>query len=107
MGRHNHENAVGVPGYGYPVVLSGDDTFDAPASQLFLYKATSGNAVWNDQGALYAFVSNNPAVNDYGDLSTALPSVTGPLHRGPARDRDGQDQRPRGHIGGLRLPAAD
>jgi hypothetical protein len=77
MGRHNHENAVGVPGYGYPVVLSGDDTFDAPASQLYLYKATSGAAVWNDQGRLYAFVSDNPAVNDYGDLSTASPSVTG------------------------------
>ena len=39
LGRHNHENSVGVPGYGYPVLLSGDDTFDAPASQLFLYKA--------------------------------------------------------------------
>ena len=77
MGRHNHENAVGVPGYGYPVVLSGDDTFDAPASQLYLYKAASGAAVWNDQGSLYAFVSNTPTVNDYGDLSTASPSVTG------------------------------
>ncbi len=40
-------------------------------------RPTSGNAVWNDQGALYAFVSNIPAVNDYGDLSTALPSVPG------------------------------
>ena len=77
MGRHNHENSVGVPGYGYPVVLSGDDTFDAPASQLFMYKAASGAAVWNDQGKLYAFVSDNPAINDYGDLSTASPSVTG------------------------------
>jgi hypothetical protein len=77
MGRHNHENSVGVPGYGYPVVLSSDDTFDAPASQLFLYKAASGAAVWNDEGKLYAFVSNNPAVNDYGDLSTASPAVTG------------------------------
>ncbi|MEP7335920.1 MAG: hypothetical protein ABI717_09080 [Actinomycetota bacterium] len=77
MGRHNHENAVGVPGYGYPVVLSGDDTFDAPASQLFLYKASSGAAVWNDTGKLYAFVSNVSAINDYGDLSTASPSVTG------------------------------
>ena len=27
MGRHNHENAVPVPGYDKPVVLSGDDTF--------------------------------------------------------------------------------
>ena len=44
MGRHNHENDVGVPGYGHPVVLSGDDTFDAPASQLYLYSAASGNA---------------------------------------------------------------
>ena len=77
MGRHNHENAVGVPGYGYPVVLSGDDTFDAPASQLYLYKAANGAAVWNDEGKLYAFVSNNPAINDYGDLTTASPSATG------------------------------
>jgi hypothetical protein len=69
MGRHNHENSVAVPGYGYPVVLSGDDTFDAPSSQLYLYKATSGAAVWNDQGALYAFKSDDAAVNDYGDLS--------------------------------------
>jgi secreted PhoX family phosphatase len=27
MGRHNHENSVPIPGYGKPVVLSGDDTF--------------------------------------------------------------------------------
>ena len=27
MGRHNHENSVPLPGYGKPVVLSGDDTF--------------------------------------------------------------------------------
>ncbi len=25
--RHNHENAVAIPGYGKPVVFSGDDTF--------------------------------------------------------------------------------
>ena len=68
MGRHNHENSVGVPGYGYPVVLSGDDTFDAPASQLYLYKAASGRAVWNDEGKLYAFRSTDPAINDYGDI---------------------------------------
>jgi hypothetical protein len=76
MGRHNHENSVGVPGYGRPVVLSGDDTFDAPASQLYLYEAASGAAVWNDEGALYAFKSDNPAVNDYGDLTVGA-SVSG------------------------------
>jgi hypothetical protein len=71
MGRHNHENDVGVPGYGHPVVLSGDDTFDAPASQLYLYSAASGHALWNDEGMLYAFVADDPNVNDYGDFPAA------------------------------------
>ncbi len=69
MGRHNHENSVAVPGYGHPVVLSGDDTFSAPASQLYLYQAASRAQLWADQGALYALRSHNPAINDYGDLS--------------------------------------
>ena len=73
MGRHNHENDVGVPGYGHPVVLSGDDTFDAPASQLYMYSAASGSALWKDEGTLYAFVADDPAINDYGDL-TAVPA---------------------------------
>jgi hypothetical protein len=77
MGRANHENGVAVPGYGHPVVFTGDDTFDAPASQLYLYNAASGNAFWNDEGKLYAFVSDDPTINDYGDLTTASPSVTG------------------------------
>lgn len=68
MGRANHENAVALPGYHKPVILTGDDTFDAPASQLYLYTAKDGDAVWNDKGRLYAFVSDNLAVNDYGDL---------------------------------------
>ncbi|HKH31065.1 MAG TPA: hypothetical protein VKA45_08430 [Gaiellaceae bacterium] len=76
MGRHNHENSVGVPGYGHPVVLSGDDTFTAPASQLYMYTARSARAVWKDKGQLWAFVSDNPAINDYGDLSGTL-SVSG------------------------------
>ena len=77
MGRHNHENAVGIPGYGFPVVLSGDDTFDAPASQLFLYTAASGAAFWNDTGTLYAFKSGDAAINDYGDITEAMPPVGG------------------------------
>ncbi|HEY8192509.1 MAG TPA: hypothetical protein VIF36_01170 [Gaiellaceae bacterium] len=76
MGRHNHENSLGLRGYGHPVVLSGDDTFTAPASQLYMYTARNGRAVWNDEGSLWAFVSNNPAVNDYGDLSGSA-SVSG------------------------------
>jgi hypothetical protein len=71
MGRHNHENDVAIPGYGHPVVLSGDDTFDAPASQMYMYSAASGSGLWNDQGTLYAFVADNPDVNDYGDFPAA------------------------------------
>jgi hypothetical protein len=71
MGRHNHENDVGLVGYGHPVVLSGDDTFDAPASQMYMYSAASGSALWNDQGTLHAFVADNPNVNDYGDFPAA------------------------------------
>ncbi len=36
MGRHNHENSVPIPGYGKPVVLSGDDTFTSgPLTGVF------------------------------------------------------------------------
>lgn len=70
MGRLNHENDVAVPGYGRPVVLSGDDTFSSnPASsQLYSYQASSTDALWNDEGDLYGFVSDNPAVDDYYDF---------------------------------------
>jgi hypothetical protein len=70
MGRHNHENDVAIAGYGHPVVLSGDDTFTSnPAgSQLYSYIADSAHAVWNDEGDLYGFVSDDPAVDDYYDF---------------------------------------
>jgi hypothetical protein len=69
MGRHNHENSVALPGYKHPVVLSGDDTFSAPASQLYMYLAKNASDVWDDKGSLWAFKSDNAAINDYGDLS--------------------------------------
>lgn len=72
MGRLNHENNVAVPDYGYPVLLSGDDAFNqnAPQSQLYSYIANSADAVWNDEGNLYAFVPDTAfaAVNDYYDF---------------------------------------
>jgi hypothetical protein len=71
MGRHNHENSVALRGYGHPVVLSGDDTFDAPASQLYMYTAANRRGVWNDRGTLYAFKADDPDVNDYGDFPAA------------------------------------
>ena len=81
MGRHNHENSVAIPGYGKPVVLSGDDTFtsgpllgvaatpDVPAqSQLYSYIAKNTNDVLKDRGDLWAFVSDTPGVKDYYDV---------------------------------------
>ena len=82
MGRHNHENAVAIPGYGNPVVFSGDDTFTSgpltgvfpagavPAqSQLYSYMAPSTNALLADKGDLWAFVSDTPGVKNYYDVT--------------------------------------
>ena len=83
MGRHNHENNVPVPGYGYPVVLSGDDTFTSgpltgvtlppgvivpSQSQLYSYVASSTDALLADDGDLWAFVSDTPGVKNYYDV---------------------------------------
>jgi hypothetical protein len=84
MGRHNHENSVAVPGYGKPVVLSGDDSFVSnPAqAQLYSYIADSSDAVWNDEGDLWAFVADG--VDDYYDfgISSGM-SVTGKFVKVP------------------------
>ena len=64
LGRMNHENSVAIPGYGEAVLVTGDDTFSAPASQLYMYKAANADGVWNDTGHLWAFQSNNAAIND-------------------------------------------
>ena len=80
MGRHNHENNVAIPGFGQPVVFSGDDTFTSgprlsqpeatlpagavPAqSQLYSYIAPSTDALLADEGKLWAFVSDNAVVS--------------------------------------------
>ncbi|MEO5986244.1 MAG: alkaline phosphatase PhoX [Candidatus Limnocylindria bacterium] len=56
MGRHNHENTVIVPGgWKKTVSLSGDDTFSAPSSQLYLHTANDAAQVMSDKGQLWAF----------------------------------------------------
>ena len=56
LGRHNHENTVVVPGgWADVAVLSGDDTFTAPSSQLYLYLADSIDGLRADTGSLWAF----------------------------------------------------
>ncbi|MBI4932463.1 MAG: DUF839 domain-containing protein [Actinobacteria bacterium] len=81
MGRLNHENALPVPGYRKPVVLTGDDTFTSgpltgvfPAgavpsqSQLYSYIAPNTSSFLNDTGDLWAFVSDTPGVRNYYDV---------------------------------------
>jgi hypothetical protein len=99
MGRLNHENSVAVPGYGHPVVLTTDDSFvTTPAqSQLYNYIAPSADAVWNDQGDLWAFVSDTPGINDYDDVAPGSnPQITGhfvkvPKNIATGRKPDGTD----------------
>lgn len=80
MGRLNHENTVGIPGYNQIAMLTTDDTFAATTSQLYLYLANNESHVWQDKGSLWAFQvtrKNGVAVdqsdpfnnaNDYLDL---------------------------------------
>jgi hypothetical protein len=77
LGRMNHENTVVVPGgWDQVVVLTDDDTFSAPSAQLYMYLADSPGRLLADRGGLYAFVSDNAAINDYGDLPPGT-SVSG------------------------------
>jgi hypothetical protein len=93
MGRHNHENDVAIPGFDDLVVLSGDDTFTsgpltdptdttppianlAPAqSQLYSYIASDTDSLLADEGDLWAFVSDDPNLNDYYDFTPSLSST--------------------------------
>ena len=110
MGRHNHENSVPIPGYGKPVVLSGDDTFTSgpltgvfppgavpSQSQLYSYIAPSTDALLADEGDLWAFVSDTPGVrNYYGVLPLSGTVVTGHFIKVPkdiatGRNADGSE----------------
>jgi hypothetical protein len=101
MGRHNHENVMVLPGAWDKIALySGDDTFSAPSSQLYLYLAADEEAIWADEGNLLAFRvthkngvrvrPGNPfnGANDYGDVAAGdhlrgrFIRVPGPIARG-------------------------
>ena len=99
MGRLNHENTVAVPGFDELVMLTGDDTFtNSPSqSQVYAYLADDSDAVWNDEGSLWAFVSDNAAFKKYEDFAPgSATSVAGhfiPVPRAIATGRkaDGTD----------------
>lgn len=71
MGRHNHENSVAIPGFDDLVLLSGDDTFtnNPSQSQLYSYIAADADAVWNDEGSLWAFKSTTAGYARYEDFA--------------------------------------
>jgi hypothetical protein len=80
MGRLNHENTIALPGYEELTMLTTDDTFNRPSAQVYMYLAEDQDAVFADEGALWAFrvtakngVPVNPAnpfngANDYNDV---------------------------------------
>jgi hypothetical protein len=99
MGRFNHENNIAVPGYGKPVLLSGDDSFvtSKAQSQVYAYIANSADAVLADQGTLYAFVPDVAGINDYYDFARNYGgSISGrfiavPKEIATGRDASGND----------------
>ena len=121
MGRHNHENSVAIPGYGKPVVLSGDDTYTSgpltgpspvPAqSQLYSYIARGTKALLADKGNLWAFVSDTPGVESYYDVAPGSgTAVTGHFIKVPkdiatGRKADGSELKAADK--GYPLPPAD
>jgi hypothetical protein len=84
MGRHNHENQVLIPGgWNKLAFLSGDDTFSAPGSQIYMYLANDAKQVLADKGHLWAFqvtgvngrrVDPNDPFNNANDYLEITPS---------------------------------
>jgi hypothetical protein len=110
MGRHNHENDVAIPGFDDLVVMSGDDTFtsgplttpaggpipgltvQAAQSQLYSYIAPDTDSLLDDEGELWAFVSDDPTVDDYYDFTPgSTQSVSGTFIRVPENIAEGRN----------------
>ena len=90
-----------IPGYGYPVVLSGDDTFDAPASQLYMYSAASGAA----SGTTRASCTRSSPTTRRSTTTATYPASTaasGHFIEVPRAIATGKTGR--GDLGGLRYP---
>jgi hypothetical protein len=97
LGRINHENSMVLPGdWEQIAVITGDDTFSAPSSQLYLYLANDEGEIWADEGTLWAFrvTGKNGAkvdaadpfndANDYSDI-TGSDHLRGRFIRVPER----------------------
>jgi hypothetical protein len=82
LGRLNHENTVLVPGrWDGLAMLTTDDTFSPPTSQLYMYRADNQDDLFADRGTLHALRITHAngrrvdprdpfnGANDYLDLS--------------------------------------
>ncbi len=105
MGRHNHENAMVLPGdWDQIAILSGDDTFSAPSSQLYMYLADSTGHLGRPRVPVgvprhprrtvckVAAANAFNGANDYGDI-TGSDHLRGRFIRVPDQDREGSDRR--------------
>ena len=75
-GRHNHENTVVIPGgWDNLAALSGDDTFTAATSQLYMYTANDAGQLMADKGQLWAFqvtaTDEGPLADPYDAFNNA------------------------------------
>ena len=103
MGHHNHENSVAMPGYGKPVVLSGDDSFvSIPAqSQLYSYIARTGTP----SGRTRATCGRSSRTHPASTTTTTSRSAPAERHR-PVRE-GAEGRRDRARPDGSELMAAD
>jgi hypothetical protein len=104
MGRLNHENTIALPGFDQLTMLTTDDTFSRPSAQVYMYLADDEDALFADEGTLWAFrvtgkngVAVDPTepfngANDYNDvqdgddLTGEFIPVPGDIARGTTSD---------------------
>jgi hypothetical protein len=100
MGRLNHENTIALPGFDQLTMLTTDDTFNRPSAQVYMYLADDQDALFADEGTLWAFrvtgkngVPVDPGnafngANDYNDVRYG-DDLTGEFIRVPDDVADG------------------
>jgi hypothetical protein len=100
MGRLNHENTIALPGFDQLTLLTTDDTFNRPSAQVYMYLADDQDALFDDEGTLWAFrvtgkngVPVDPSepfngANDYNDVQEG-DDLTGEFIRVPDNVADG------------------
>ncbi len=91
LGRLNHENTVVIPGGWEGLsMLTTDDTFSAPSSQLYMYRADDQDALFADEGSLYAFRVTGVDGTPLGDPSNPFNGANDYLDVGVGQSLQGE-----------------